>query len=519
MLGEDGSVWDISGSHFLNNNTISGQINFCSPIGHIFAVNYSYQENRVRGGSGMRKAIILLAAFLFVFLSFAKSVLACEIKLTPSTFTVKAGDTVSFTLERYQTHRRCDVPLEDTSIKITGGEIVDPGVWQRGYPDLLTFTVRFTTPGEAVVHVERYCEKEGLMVTEAKGTVLAAQDSSSGEGETVPVPQVTEPENPPDTRELSGEQATEEAGQENHNYGSTSTSPDESSDATLNDPLTNGGTPETLPSCEAGQNAAADQSWLEKLSATPLHYWLWYGFIFTGLILYLLRLEALRKPFLILSLIVLGFYLGGCPCAVGVVFKILIGGGIALFLIPVAISVIWGRVFCGWTCPLGAVQEFVHAGKLGVRVPDRMDKYLKYLKFVILGVFGYLTITTGNYIWGDYEPFKVLFNFQGTATATAILLITLLVSLFIERPFCRYACPLGAVFVLTSRSVLRKVGPDAQKCTGCKLCTRGSCAMNAIRYVDSATGLPVVDNGECITCLRCGDVCPKRALPGAQLRA
>lgn len=236
--------------------------------------------------------------------------------------------------------------------------------------------------------------------------------------------------------------------------------------------------------------------------------YLWVIFLVVGVILYLLKLHPLRKVILFLSVVILGFYLGGCPCPSGSVFHIFTGVGSFLFIISTVTTLLFGRVYCGWVCPLGAVQELVFIGKYRIRIPKKVDKYLKYVKFVILAVFLYLTISTSMYLWGRYEPFKVLFNFGGNRIAFILLLITLGLSMFIERVFCRYICPMGAIFSIISRFSIFGMKVNKDKCVNCLRCTKDLCPMNSL---ETTTDKIKIDKAECIDCLRCKDICTKGA--------
>lgn len=410
-----------------------------------------------------RKFMLLVMFFLMIFLV-PGNVEACDLNLTPGTFSVKAGETVTFTLQRYRDHRNCVLPLEDTNIKVTGGVVVDPGTWKKGNPDILVFKVKFSEPGQAVVRIERRCPKSGTIAAETKGMVLAAQ------------------ENPPVK-------------------GNTAGSPPSAKAPTT--PGTEGNSlPENTPVLPAPQ---------EDFQIISGDSRLWYFFLFGGLVLYLFKATKLRKPWIFLSIVFLGFYLGACTCPIGGIFKLIMGNLEWVVIIPLLISLIWGRVFCGWACPMGGVQEGIFTGKGRIKVPYLLDKWLKSLKYVVLLLFAYLTFTTASYVWGDYEPFKVLFNFGGSLTATAVLIVILFISLFIERPFCRYICPLGAVFTLTARWAPVKVKINGDTCVACKSCA-DVCPMNAINCMSRDKNSPVIDNSECIRCLRCKETCRKKAI-------
>jgi ferredoxin len=292
---------------------------------------------------------------------------------------------------------------------------------------------------------------------------------------------------------------------------------------------TTGNTVHPLVEETAGQSTAHDltknnlklENILTDISSwwltNPLNLQIWYLFYLTGLVLYLFKLKQFRRPLLFFSVITLGFYLGSSLDPISVIFQILpktnftFDGALILLGIIIAISLFLGRFYCGWLCPLGAIQELIHPGT-GTRVPPAMDKLLKYIKYLMLILFLYLAWRTGDNLWSKYEPLKVLVHFNGSALAVFVLILTLILSVIIERPFCRYICPLGAILAWTSRLALFKMRADAGACMVCGKCTSGDCPMNAIESFNTVTDLPEIDSAECIYCLRCQKICQRSAL-------
>lgn len=402
------------------------------------------------------RALTLSIALVLAFAGIAS---ACILKISPATFEAKVGETLSFHLERYPTHRSCVLPIEETKIIVSGGTIVDPGTWKKGNPDRLDFKVRFDKEGDALVRIERNCPKEGLIAIEAKGKVTKDSTTTEVAQEVKEAP----PPSPPKETGLSISQVIE-----------------------------------------------------------PINLRLWYIFFAVGVGAFLLKLSNYRKPLLLLSLIFLGFYLGGCPEPVGTPFYLLsrnqamLWTALILFAIPIGISLVWGRAFCGWICPLGGVQELIHKVQSPLRcyqgLPSYLDKPLKWLKFAILAYVGYLTWKSSTNIFSQYEPFRVLFNFTGTSLTIALLVLTLTISLFISRPFCRYACPYGAILKVAGALSHFKVQLSEDSCVECGLCTKeGVCPMGAISCrADSKK--PKIDNSECIVCLECTNTCKRSSI-------
>ena len=182
---------------------------------------------------------------------------------------------------------------------------------------------------------------------------------------------------------------------------------------------------------------------------------------------------------------------------------------IFLFWWFIIISVFfWGRgMFCGWLCPYGALTEIAHklAGALGlkrfqVKLPQRLHDKLKWIKygvFVVLLAVSFYSMNTAEKL-AEIEPFKTTFlvgvwnrswpfvSYWGLLFAAA---------LFIERPFCKYLCPLGASLAIPSTfrwwGLKRK-----QECGPCDACAAG-CESQAI----DSTGR--IDQRECLLCLDC----------------
>jgi NosR/NirI family nitrous oxide reductase transcriptional regulator len=168
----------------------------------------------------------------------------------------------------------------------------------------------------------------------------------------------------------------------------------------------------------------------------------------------------------------------------------------------------WGRgMFCGWLCPYGALTEIAHkvGGALGlkrfqIKLPQRLHDKLKWIKYgifaVLIGV-SFYSMEMAEKL-AEIEPFKTTFvvgiwnRSWPFVTFWGLLFVA---ALFIERPFCKYLCPLGAGLAIPSTfrwwGLKRK-----QECGPCTACGKG-CESQAI---DSAGR---IDPRECLLCLDC----------------
>ena len=201
-----------------------------------------------------------------------------------------------------------------------------------------------------------------------------------------------------------------------------------------------------------------------------------------------------------------------CPFG-GVVQKVH-QSSFVLMVLVFLLAILFGPVFCGWVCPLGTVQEWV--GKLGKKIfrkrynhfiPSKLDRYLRYLRYALLAWVIYMTAMTGKLVFSDLDPYFALFNFWTGEVAISGLLIlgvTLLGSIFVERPWCKYACPYGAVLGITNLFRIFSIRRGESECKLCGVCTR-DCPMNI--PVDDVL---VVNDLQCISCLECTSeaVCP-----------
>lgn len=169
---------------------------------------------------------------------------------------------------------------------------------------------------------------------------------------------------------------------------------------------------------------------------------------------------------------------------------------------------IWGRgLFCGWLCPYGALTELAYkvAGVLGLKrfqfhLPKALHDKLKWTKYVVFGVLlavSFYSMGTAEKM-AEVEPFKTTFLVGVWNRSWPFVLFWSTVfglSLFMERPFCKYLCPLGAGLAIPS--TFRFFGlRRKQECTTCKACAVG-CASLAIDKEG------VIDQRECLLCLDC----------------
>lgn len=220
--------------------------------------------------------------------------------------------------------------------------------------------------------------------------------------------------------------------------------------------------------------------------------------------------------------------LGACPIGS---LQAFIGKGRFPFYVlgtMMLFGVLIGRAVCGLLCPFGLVQDLLY--KIPVRrlrVPERIDKPARLIKYVILAVMVVLLpfLASGNDIGvtpyfckylcpagtlGGGIPLVLMNKSVRNAVGalfcwkSAVLLSVVIASVLIQRPFCRYLCPLGAFYSFFNRFSFYQMKLDRDRCIGCKACER-SCPM-AVKVTRD------INSAECIRCGKCKTVCGTDAI-------
>lgn len=191
-----------------------------------------------------------------------------------------------------------------------------------------------------------------------------------------------------------------------------------------------------------------------------------------------------------------------------------------VFGIIVLFGLLLGRTICGFLCPFGLIQDLLHKIRTPKLKKSRFTRVFSYFKYVLLALLialpliyhsvpafckyicpaGTLEGAVGllsNFANSDfYAMLGYLFSWK------FILLVLFVVAcIFIYRFFCRFFCPLGAIYGFFCKISLLGIKLDKQKCIDCGLCIQ-TCKMD-IRYVG---------DHECIQCGACIDVCPTKAI-------
>lgn len=191
-------------------------------------------------------------------------------------------------------------------------------------------------------------------------------------------------------------------------------------------------------------------------------------------------------------------------------------GTMVLFVLTIIIALLFRRSFCGLICPFGALQEFF--GLLGkkifkksFKIPQKFDSYLRYLKYVVLLITIYYAWKTAGLWMSPYDPWATYAHLsEGISSLIGenligfiLLIVTVIGSILYDRFFCKYLCPMGAIYGIIGKVSPHKIVRNSDKCINCGLCSK-NCPMN----IDVAKSNHITSS-ECINCQLCVLSCPK----------
>ncbi|MCS7238187.1 MAG: 4Fe-4S binding protein [Thermoguttaceae bacterium] len=195
-----------------------------------------------------------------------------------------------------------------------------------------------------------------------------------------------------------------------------------------------------------------------------------------------------------ISLFWLGFVRQGCICPIGAIQNVALTLAdpsyslpltvAVLFVAPILLTLAFGRTFCGAVCPLGAVQELVAV--LPMRIPRWVDEVLGLLPYGYLGL-GILTaVCSGYFLICQYDPFVSFFRLGANFEVWLFSFAFLGLGIIVARPYCRFLCPLGAIFRIVAPLSRWHLKIHPSRCISCRLC-EDVCPYNAIRRATGQT--------------------------------
>ena len=195
----------------------------------------------------------------------------------------------------------------------------------------------------------------------------------------------------------------------------------------------------------------------------------------------------------------------------------------------------FGRLICGFLCPFGLVQDLLHK----IPFPKKLrhlpgEKLLRCLRFAVLGILVILLPMTVNNFMGMGDPWFCKYlcpagtleagiplvllqkDLQGTIGPLyfwklTVLAVILIASVILYRPFCRYLCPLGAIYGFFNRFALYRYTVDPVKCIGCGECQK-ACGLEIPAWQKP-------NSMDCIRCGKCKSICPTGAIQSTFTRS
>lgn len=185
------------------------------------------------------------------------------------------------------------------------------------------------------------------------------------------------------------------------------------------------------------------------------------------------------------------------------------------------VSIVAGRAFCGWMCPLGTLQDILAGwsrrlsgeknkprgkkskARFPLSVPKQLDRWLRYLKYGVLAAILFASLFTVYPPLRDICPTRAVFSFHWNTPLLGIVLLGFVgSSMLVKRFSCKYLCPLGAGLAVFNKLSLIRLHSGVEGCSHCGRCDN-ECLMDIEIVPDN------LRSTECVRCLECLETCAK----------
>lgn len=191
----------------------------------------------------------------------------------------------------------------------------------------------------------------------------------------------------------------------------------------------------------------------------------------------------------VLAMVYFGFYRNGCVCSIGAIQNVTLSffdpayaiSAVVLlfFILPLLMTLFYGRTFCGGVCPLGAIQDLIIVKPISL--PKWLNKTLGLIPYLYLSLAVLFAATGTDFIICRYDPFIGIFRMDAMFTMIVLGIAFLLLGMFVGRPYCRFFCPYGVLLSWMSRFSKKHMSITPADCIQCKLCAK-SCPFDAIDF-------------------------------------